>query len=159
MPRMVPNSAKPYSPQLVYKYDLVRAALDKMQGFEPDPYDGYLIEYVNPETGGPVMPTMSFTMQMLNAAQQTSAHRHTSSTIYCVADGEGHTQVDDVRLEWKKNDIFVVPAWAWHAHSNHGRDRSAMLFGVTDAPVIQKLSLYREQGRTANGDITLIAQP
>jgi gentisate 1,2-dioxygenase len=155
----VANTGKPYSPQLVYKYDNVRAALDQMRSFDPDPYDGYLIEYVNPETGGPVMPTMSFTMQMLAPGFESSAHRHTSSTIYCVAEGEGHTQLDDMRLSWRKNDIFVVPAWAWHAHINSERKQPAMLFAVTDAPVIQKLALYREQGRTAAGDIKTIAQP
>jgi gentisate 1,2-dioxygenase len=76
-----------------------------------------------------------------------------------VAEGEGYTQVDDVRLEWKKNDIFVVPTWAWHAHVNANRETPVILFGVTDAPVAQKLSLYREQGKTANGDIKVIAHP
>jgi gentisate 1,2-dioxygenase len=159
MPKIVPNTGKPYSPQLVYEYKTVRSALEQMQSFESDPYDGYLIEYVNPESGGPVMPTMSFTMQMLNPGQRTFEHRHTSSTIYCVAEGEGYTQVDDVRLEWKKNDIFVVPTWAWHAHANANRKTPVILFGVTDAPVAQKLSLYREQGKTANGDIKVIAHP
>ena len=70
MPKVVPNTGKPYSPQLVYKYDTVRAALERLQALEPDPYDGYLIEYVNPETGGPVMPTMSFTMQLLKSGQK-----------------------------------------------------------------------------------------
>ncbi|MET0539632.1 MAG: cupin domain-containing protein [Xanthobacteraceae bacterium] len=159
MAKQAGKTGKLYSPQLLYKYDTVRAALDQMRSFDPDPYDGYLMEYVNPETGGPVMPTMSFTMQMLAPGFESAQHRHTSSTVYCVAEGEGHTQVDDIRLSWRKNDIFVVPAWAWHAHINADRNKSAMLFAVTDAPVIQKLALYREQGRTPSGDIKVIAQP
>jgi gentisate 1,2-dioxygenase len=130
-----------------------------MRTFEPDPYDGYLVEYVNPENGGPVMPTMSFTMQMLTGGQETLQHRHTCSTVYCVADGEGFTQIDDMRFTWSKNDIFVVPAWAWHAHGNTDGKRPALLLGVTDAPVIRKLALYREQGRTPNGDVKVMAQP
>jgi gentisate 1,2-dioxygenase len=159
MPKTVRNTGRPYSPQLVYKYATVRDALDRLQAFEPDPYDGYIIEYVNPETGGAVMPTMSFTMQLLKGDQKTEKHRHTSSTVYCVADGEGYTQVDDVRLQWKKNDVFVVPTWAWHAHGNADASKPAVLFGVTDAPAIQKLSLYREQGMAQNGEIKVIAEP
>jgi gentisate 1,2-dioxygenase len=137
----------------------VRDALDRLQAFEPDPYDGYIIEYVNPETGGAVMPTMSFTMQLLKGGQKTEKHRHTSSTVYCVADGEGYTQVDDVRLQWKKNDVFVVPTWAWHAHGNADASKPAVLFGVTDSPTIQTLSLYREQGMAPTGEIKVIAEP
>jgi gentisate 1,2-dioxygenase len=159
MPKQRSSTGQTYSPQLFYRYDAARAALEAMQQFEPDAYDGYLVEYVNPESGGPVMPTMSFTMQMFAGGQQTQQHRHTSSTVYCVADGEGFTQIDDKRFAWSKNDIFVVPAWAWHAHGNAHADRPALLFGVTDAPVIQKLALYREQGRAPNGDIKVIAQP
>jgi len=159
MPKVVPNTGRPYSPQLVYKYDTVRAALDRLQSYEPDPYDSYLIEYVNPETGGSVMPTMSFTLQLLKGGQKTAEHRHTSSTVYCVAEGEGYTQVDDVRLEWRKNDVFVVPTWSWHSHGNSNPSKPAVLFAVTDAPTVQKLSLYREQGKLANGDIKFIAEP
>jgi gentisate 1,2-dioxygenase len=158
-PRMGGRTAKPYSPQLIYRYDEVRPALDRLTNYEPDPYDGYIIEYINPESGGPVMPTMSFTMQMLAPGQHTMAHRHTSSTIYCAVDGEGYTDVDGTRLEWRKNDVFVVPTWAWHEHVNKKSNEPALLFAVTDAPAIEKLSLYREEGRSANGEAVMVTQP
>jgi len=50
-----------------------------------------------------------------------------------------------VKLEWSKNDIFAVPTWAWHRHRNASQSEPALLFAVTDAPAIQKLSLYREE--------------
>jgi gentisate 1,2-dioxygenase len=158
-PRTSKQTGKPYSPQLAYRYDEVRPALDRLQAYEPDPYDGFIIEYVNPESGGPVMPTMSFTMQLLSPGQQTLAHRHTSSTIYCAVEGEGHTDVDGTRLHWKKHDVFVVPTWAWHEHVNTAGNGPAVLFAVTDAPAIKSLSLYREEGRTPTGDTVTVAQP
>ena len=124
---------------------------------DADPYDGYIVEYVNPESGGPVMPTMSFTLQMLTRGMRTQRHRHTSSTVYCVAEGSGQTIVDDTCLEWKKNDVFVVPTWAWHEHSNDSAE-DAVLFAVTDRPTIQKLSLYREERQDEHGDIETIVQ-
>lgn len=159
LPRTVARTGKPYSPQLVYKFEQVRATLERMQSHPPDPYDGHIIEYVNPESGGPVMPTMAFTMQRLKPAQRTLPHRHTSSTVYCVAAGEGCTEVDGKRLEWQKNDVFVVPSWAWHNHANKSAREAALLFAVTDAPAIQKLGLYREEGKTERGDIITVAQP
>src|SRR5262245_24536281 len=159
MPRMGGRAGRPYSPQLAYRYEEVRPALERLMGYEPNPYDGYIIEYVNPESGASVMPTMSFTMQMLAPGQHTLAHRHTSSTVYCAVEGEGFTDVDGVRLEWRKNDVFVVPTWAWHEHANKKSNEPAILFAVTDAPAIEKLSLYREEGRSASGETVMVAMP
>ena len=72
----------------------------------------------------------------------------------CVVEGQGYTQVGDMRLEWERNDIFVVPSWAWHHHVSARGE--AYLFSVTDAPVLQKLGLYREEGRTAGGDVVAV---
>lgn len=154
-PRNLSRQKKPYSPQIVYRYDEVRPALDRLATGRADLYDGFILEYVNPETGGPVMPTMSFTLQMLTAGMTTLRHRHTSSTIYCVAEGAGCTVVDDKRLEWQKNDVFVVPTWAWHSHMQIGNN-SAVLFAVTDAPAISSLSLYREEREDEKGRTTVI---
>lgn len=159
LPRIVKRTGKPYSPQLVYKYENVFAALERLQSYEPDPYDGHIIEYVNPETGGPVMPTMRFTMQLLRAGTRTLQHRHTSSTIYCVTDGAGYTDVEGKHLEWQKNDIFAVPAWAWHEHANENANQPAVLFAVTDAPTLEKLGLYREQGKTEAGEVVRVQEP
>jgi gentisate 1,2-dioxygenase len=104
------------------------------------------------------MPTMSFNMQMLRAGERTLSHRQTASTIYCVVDGHGFTQVGDTRLSWEKNDIFVVPSWAWHHHVNESAGGEAYLFSVTDAPVLQKLGLYREEGRQPSGDVVSVAR-
>ena len=157
MPQVGDRTEKPYSPQLIYRYDHVRPALDRMTSSDFDLYDGYIIEYSNPETGGSVMPTMSFTLQMFTGGMKTRRHRHTSSTIYCVAEGNGCTVVDDKRLEWNKNDVFVVPTWAWHEHLNSSKE-AAVLFAVTDAPAIKKLSLYREERQDERGEIETIMQ-
>ena len=53
------------------------------------PYDGVLMHYVNPVTGGPVMPTIGASMQLLRPGEKTKAHRHTGSFIYQVAKGSG----------------------------------------------------------------------
>jgi gentisate 1,2-dioxygenase len=156
MPKFVPRSGKPYSPQLVYRWESVMTALHRMKPYPGDPYDGVIVEYVNPESGGPVMPTMSFNMQLLRAGERTLSHRHTASTIYCVVEGQGYTQVDDRRLEWGRNDVFVVPSWSWHEHVNLDGHKDAVIFCVTDMPAIQKLGLYREEGKTPDGDVVEI---
>jgi gentisate 1,2-dioxygenase len=158
LPKFMPRTVTPHSPQLVYRWEHVHEALQRLKSHDGDPYDGIILEYINPERGGSVMPTMSFNMQMLRPSERTLSHRQTASTVYCAVDGRGYTQVGDARLHWEKNDIFVVPSWAWHHHVNESGGGDAYLFSVTDAPVLQKLGLYREEGRTASGDIARVTR-
>ncbi|HZD41620.1 MAG TPA: cupin domain-containing protein, partial [Terriglobales bacterium] len=60
-----------------------------------DPCDGVFLEYANPLTGGPTMPTIGCWVQWLAPGEATRGHRHTSTTIYHVIQGEGATTVGD----------------------------------------------------------------
>lgn len=158
MPKNQKRQRRLFSSQLTYRYADVRAALERLTRYDPDPYDGYCVEYVNPETGGQVLPTMSFSMHMLLAGKRTLPHRHTSSSVYCCVSGKGATVVDGKRLEWNKNDIFVVPSWQWHEHENLGGE-PAVFFEVSDTVAVQTLGLYREEGKKPNGDPIPIVHP
>jgi gentisate 1,2-dioxygenase len=54
--------------------------------------------------------------------------------------------VGDQRLDWDDKDVFTVPTWTFCEHVNSG-DRPAFLFSFSDAPVMQALSLYREEAK------------
>lgn len=138
------------SPMFVYRYEAIRETLERLRDYEGSPYDGIIVEYVNPVNGEPAMPTMQFNLQLLRATEHTAAHRHTAGTVYCVVEGAGATWVEEQRIEWTRNDVFVVPGWHWHEHINQATD--SVLFSVSDEPVFRKLGLHREQGRDANGD-------
>jgi gentisate 1,2-dioxygenase len=141
-----------HSPLFVYRWEQTRAALGRLRDYPGSPYDGIIFEYVDPTTGGSVMPTMSFRCQMLRAGERTLSQRKTASNVYCVLEGEGVTEVEGTRLEWKRNDVFTVPGWLWHEHRNTGAE-DAFLYSVTDEPTMRKLGLFREEGRTADGSI------
>ncbi|MED5568883.1 MAG: cupin domain-containing protein [Chloroflexota bacterium] len=129
-----------------YPWDKTWAAL---QGLAPvadgSPFDGVVLEYTNPNTGGPVMPTMGCNCQLLRPGEATKAHRHTASVIYHVVEGEGYSIVDGQRLDWSEKDVFCVPGWVFHEHVNTSATSPAVLFSFTDAPVHQALNLLREQ--------------
>lgn len=146
-----------HSPMFLYRWEDMRAAFDRMRDYDGSPYDGIIIEYCDPSNGNPVMPSMSFRAQMLRPGERTQTHRHMSSTIYVVLEGQGWTDVDGTRLEWRQNDVFVVPTWKWHAHANALTDRDAVLYSVTDEPVLRLLGLYREQMRGADGEARPVA--
>ena len=127
---------------LTYRWDEAYGAL---LGYgEEDRFDGIIMEYANPVTGGHSMPTLALKLQRLAPGSRTDAHRHTSSVVYHVAKGEGYSIIDGNRLDWSKGDTFVLPSWLLH---EHGTDASedAVLFSMSDLPVIEAIGLYREE--------------
>lgn len=139
--------AQPY----VYKWRDTREVLNDLAATgERDPFDGILLEYTNPVTGGPTMPTIGCQVQMLGPGEATRPHRHTSSTIYHVVEGAGVTTVSSEKgkgedLVWGQRDCFFVPSYEWHQHRNVSERESATIFSVTDRPVLESLGLYREE--------------
>lgn len=140
-----------HSPMFLYKWAQTRAQLMRLRDYEGSPYEGIILEYVDPLNGNPVMPSMSFRSQMLRKGETTQPHRRMASTMYVCLEGSGHTQVGDTRLEWSRNDVFAVPSWAWTHHVNTGSEE-AMLYSVTDEPAMRRLGLYQHQGIGAGGE-------
>jgi gentisate 1,2-dioxygenase len=129
-----------------YSWKETEKALALVPDAQRDPYDGALLRYVNPRSGGPTLPTMSCEVQALKPGEKTRLHRHTSTSLYHVFKGQGRTAVGEGWLEWKKGDSFVVPLWQWHCHENTS-DAEAVLFTMNDRPVMEALALYREEAR------------
>ncbi|MEU0073822.1 cupin domain-containing protein [Streptomyces sp. NPDC006332] len=133
------------SPLFNYKWADTRRALDALRDAEGDPFDGVSLEFRNPTTGGSIGPTMSCGVNLLRAGVRAGEHRHTSSTVYHVIEGDGVTVVDGKEFVWTKGDTFVVPTWAWHRHANTSSATDAVLFNFSDRPLMEKIGLYREE--------------
>lgn len=141
-----------YSPLLRFPWDRTYESLLELASIdEGSPYDGTLLRYVNPLTGGHVMPTMGAHIQRLREGQALAAHRHTGNIIYTVAKGSGHSIVGGRRFDWSERDVFCVPSWTWHEHANGSQSEDAVLFSFSDLPVIESLGLYMEQALEDNG--------
>lgn len=136
-------------PTVRYAWSDTWATLDALRHEAGSPFDGIVLEYVNPFTSGPTMPTMACLAQLLRPGEHTRAHRATSSTIYHVIAGRGATVVDGQPLDWSQGDTFVIPPWAWHEHLN-ATAHDAVLFAVTDRPILDALRLYREEAAPAD---------
>ena len=136
-----------YSPLWRYPMAEARAALERLAAEHTgSPFDGIILEYTNPLTGGPAMPTIACHIQLLRAGEHTRAHRHVCCTNYHVIEGSGYSMVDGQRLVWEDKDVFTVPTWSFHEHVNTG-NRPAFLFSFTDAPAMKALDLYREEAK------------
>jgi gentisate 1,2-dioxygenase len=144
MVRPISDRKAKVAPLGLYKWKQTEAALAGLSDFEPDPYDGIAVEYINPSTGHTANPNIAAWMQKLPAGYHSKAHRHTYSAIYHVFKGEGYTVINGVRFDWTKGDYFVIPNWAWHEHVNTSKEE-ALLFCANDLPIMEKLGLQREE--------------
>jgi gentisate 1,2-dioxygenase len=131
----------------VFKYPW-QATLDSLQvrrGDVASPFDGVLLEYSNPANGGHTFPTLACCIQMLRPSEKTRAHRHTSGAAYHVVRGRGSTFVESTELAWEAGDCFVIPPWYTHWHRNLSMTSDAILFSITDAPILEVLGLFRTE--------------
>ena len=129
-----------------YKWsDTDRSLRALVEAAAPERFDGYLLEYRNPTTEGPTMPTIQCALSLLRPNQETEAHRHTSTVIYHAFRGSGLSFVGEERFDWEAGDSFVVPLWYPHRHLNRAASEEAILFSMSDAPVLKSLQLYREE--------------
>ena len=130
------------SPVFHYPYANTRETLETLsKSGDVDARHGIKLEYINPTTGGPVMPTISTYMQMLTKGFSGQEYQTTAAWVYHCVEGSGRTIVNGKAIDWKAKDTFVVPAWYKHAHET---EENSFLFSFTDQPVQQKLGLFRE---------------
>jgi gentisate 1,2-dioxygenase len=136
-----------YSPVLNYRYVDVRETLDLLArtGDAASEEDGVMVDYTNPLTGGPTLPTIDAHAQLLRPGEHTRAVRDTASRIYHVIEGRGASIIGGVRLDWEQGDTFCVPTWAWREHLLPSDGQPAVLFSFDDAPLQKPFALYRRQ--------------
>ncbi len=81
-------------------------------------------------------------MIALDPGSRTAPYRTTANNIYAVVRGRGTSTIDGERFEWKRGDVVAAPAWRphWHEASD-----DAILFRVTDEPVMQGFGWLREE--------------
>lgn len=140
------------SPRYLYKYEPTRALLDTLRDDDGSPHDGIIVDYYSPSTGGSVLRTLGVAMQLIRAGETTLEQRSTAARIYVCLEGSGRTTISGVTLEWGRNDVFVVPGWAWFHHSGGAGD--AVLYSVTDAPALRALGHLVHDRRAADGAVT-----
>jgi gentisate 1,2-dioxygenase len=100
------------------------------------------MEFVNPATGGPAMPTMSSFIQLLPRDFSGRPYRSTDGTVFSVIEGNGRAMIGGETFEFSARDAFVVPSW--HACELHAED-DTVLFSYSDRPVQRALGLLREE--------------
>ncbi|GAB3189880.1 cupin domain-containing protein [Hydrogenophaga aquatica] len=93
------------------------------------------------ELGSPALKTMAVHVLRMSKGFASRQHRTTANAIYTVIEGQGVTDVDGTPLEWRRGDVFVVPAWRSHQHTVTA---DAHLVRVSDEPVMKAFGLLHK---------------
>ncbi len=130
------------TPVINYTYARTRPIVERMKkAGDIDKRHGARVRYVNPVTGGPVLPTMGASLALLPAGFKGEPYRSTDGTVFVCVEGKGTTKVGDKTLEWSPNDVFVVPPWMRYSHQ---AAKESVLFSISDRPAQEALGIWRE---------------
>jgi gentisate 1,2-dioxygenase len=130
------------SPIFSYPYDRSRETLARLaKEGDPDSCHGWKMEFVNPLTGGPAMPTIGTFIQLLPEGFRSNPCRATDGTVYSVAEGKGKVTIGGEEFAFGPKDAFVAPSW--HPVSIEAATE-CVLFSYSDRPAQQALGLWRE---------------
>jgi gentisate 1,2-dioxygenase len=111
------------------------------QGFPATVEQGHAaVRYVNPTTGGDVMPTIRAEFHRLAPGTESRARREVGSSVYQVFEGRGDVTLDGSTHTVEKGDLVVVPSWTLFSMST---ERGLDLFRFGDQPIMEKLALDR----------------
>ncbi|WP_439361572.1 cupin domain-containing protein [Bradyrhizobium sp. DASA03007] len=100
------------------------------------------IRYINPTTGGDVMPTIRAEFHRIRAGTSTAPRREVGSSVFQVFEGSGTVSLNGTTTKLEKGDLFVVPSWVgWTLEAETQFD----LFRFSDAPIMERLHFARTQ--------------
>jgi gentisate 1,2-dioxygenase len=138
-PGMAPSQAPaPATTDQPFVFTL-KDTLRRLGETKPEPRGPFATQI---ELGHPALATTALYMMQLRPGVRTAPYRTTANNIYAVVRGEGASEIDGQRFEWQRGDVVAAPAWRphWHEASD-----DAILFRVTDEPVMQRFGWWREE--------------
>ena len=98
------------------------------------------VRYINPTTGGDVMPTIRAEFHRLREGTVTPARQQVGSSVFQVFEGRATVMLADTEHRLEKGDLFVVPSWIpWSFAAETQFD----LFSFSDAPIMERLHFAR----------------
>jgi gentisate 1,2-dioxygenase len=99
------------------------------------------VRYVNPQTGGPVLPFLDCWLIKIEAGTTTLQVRTNTHAVCAVVEGAGETRIGQQTIAWERNDVFSLPHDVPIVHTAH---HDALLFLVSDRELYRRLDLLEE---------------
>ena len=135
------------SPVFSYPYEHAYETLDHLRrDGEWDQCHGLKMEYIDPTTGGPAIPTISTFLQLLPKGFATRPYCTTASSIMTAIAGRGRATIGRgttaLELKFGPKDLWAVPSWQPLTIT---AEEECVLFSASSEAVQRKLGIWREQ--------------
>ena len=135
------------SPVFAYPFDYAYEALEHLRAHSDwDACHGVKMEYIDPTTGGPAIPTISTFLQLLPQGFVTAPYRTTASSVVTVVRGRGRVTIgrgaEPQTFEYGPKDLLAVPSWQ---PISIAATEESVLFCASDEAVHRTLGVWREQ--------------
>ncbi|MEO0495954.1 MAG: cupin domain-containing protein [Pseudomonadota bacterium] len=140
-PRTRAARTRPY-PMMRYPWSRTEAALRNMAEYAGD--EPIELDYVNPETGQDVLPTLGFTALMLKTGQTYAPHLRSSSGAIHIVKGRGKASINGKATDWNAKDALSIPVFA---DITIEAEEETFFILVHDRPLQEKLAYYEERAR------------
>lgn len=127
-------------PQTRYPWKRTEVALRRLAEHTREPL--VELDYVNPETGESCLPSIGFTAMMLKPGAKISVPQRSTSAVFHVVSGAGHTWINGEQYGWQSIDTFSAPVFAELAYEV---DEESFLICIHDAPLQERLGFYEER--------------
>jgi gentisate 1,2-dioxygenase len=128
-------------PMMRYPWARTKAALLAMAAVTDAPVE---LDFVNPETGAPVLPTMGFTAKFLRAGDVLEPPLRSTSAAYHVVSGAGSVTINERHIDFGPKDTFSAPVFAAMTFK---AQQDCFLIRIHDRPLQEKLDYYEERTR------------
>lgn len=141
-------AARSSSPLMAYRWQHTDAALRAQLELETEGIIATItsghaaVRFTNPTSGGDALTTIRTEMHRVAAGASTVARRTSASAVWQVFQGDGQMQVGEQVYELGHGDVIAVPSWAV-VQVTAGAELD--LFTFSDAPIMEKLSLLRNE--------------
>ena len=83
--------------------------------------------------------------ERISAGSSAPLRRETTSCVYHVVAGHGHSVIGEKEYAWETGDVFCIPAWYRYQHFASSEEM-VYLFRFDDRPMLDALGFYRSDG-------------
>ena len=134
------------SPIAAYRWEHTDRALSEQLSLEDEGHSATVgpghaaVRYINPTTGGDVMPTIRAEFHRLREGTLTPQTRTVGSVVFQVFEGRGRFHIAEEVHDVETGDVVVIPSWVPHRIE---AETSLDLFSFGDQPIMEKLGLHR----------------
>lgn len=147
-PLRIQEGQHPKQPSVVhFPFERWRNALSSFaNGSDADPFNGFAMEFIDPQSGGSVLPTLSAGVRYLPMGFETKVSQSTEAFVFVGVEGNGTIHCGNHEFNIGPRDVVVVPSWTPLKIS---AQTDLVLFDYSDRAAQIKLGLWRNN-RTQN---------